>query len=140
MRHFRISVFTYLLLLQPTAYSQSIVNPNNRSNLSYNYDDYPGQGNACHNYLISKKLEEDGEAELCIVRFQNGPIKEFGVNGITNEALLAVLIDRLRGFQSGQFKCRENAIVLTNLEESLMWLQKRTRDRMFRGVEGTNTI
>ena len=72
------------------------------------------------------------------LRFQEGPIKvEEDMNGITNEALLAVVIDRLRGFQSGPFACRENALALTKLEEGLMWLQKRTRERIARGVEGT---
>lgn len=72
------------------------------------------------------------------LRFQDGPIKsEEDMNGITNEALLAVVIDRMRGFQSGPFACRENALALTKLEEGLMWLQKRTRERLARGVEGT---
>jgi hypothetical protein len=44
----------------------------------------------------------------------------------------------MRGFQSGQFACRDNAVALTKLEEAMMWLQKRTRDRMSRGVEGVN--
>lgn len=56
------------------------------------------------------------------------------------EALLAVVIDRLRGFQSGPYGCRENAVALTKIEEATMWLQKRTRDRMARGVEGTNKL
>ena len=72
------------------------------------------------------------------IHFQNGPIQEAGVNGISNEALLAIAEDRLLGFQSGQFACRENAVALTKLQECMMWLQKRTRDRMTRGVEGTN--
>ena len=37
------------------------------------------------------------------IRFQNGPIAEAGVNGLTHEALLAVLEDRLVGFQSGPY-------------------------------------
>jgi hypothetical protein len=37
----------------------------------------------------------------------------------------------------GTYACKENACALTHLEEALMWLQKRTRDRMARGVEGT---
>lgn len=69
--------------------------------------------------------------------FQSGPIREVGVNGISNEALLAVIIDRMRGFQSGQLASRETAISLTKLEEAMLWLQKRTRDRTARGVEGT---
>lgn len=70
--------------------------------------------------------------------FQHGPVKKAGVNGITNEALLAVVIDRLQGFQTSEYSCRENAVALTHLETALLWLQKRTRDRVQRGVEGTN--
>lgn len=104
--------------------------------------DEPGQGNANHVYQVAYNnnpgTDEGGANAMCRIEFQNGPIKEAGVNGITNEALVAIVIDRLRGFQSGQYKCRENACALTHLEEAMMWLQKRTRDRLARGVEGTN--
>lgn len=101
--------------------------------------DEPGQGEACHEYEISLQ----GPVGMALgpkthISFQNGPVKEAGFNGISQEALLAVVIDRLRGFASGEFKTRENALALTYCEEALMWLQKRTRDRMARGVEGTN--
>ena len=56
-------------------------------------------------------------------------------DGTTNEELLAVLIDRMQ-FLQAKFPCRENALVITKLEESLMWLNKRTEDRKKRGVEG----
>lgn len=58
-------------------------------------------------------------------------------NGTTNEEVLKVLIDRLQYLQA-KAPCRENAIVITKLEESLMWLEKRTADRQARGVEGTS--
>ncbi len=58
-------------------------------------------------------------------------------DGTTNEELLKVLIDRLNYLQE-KFPCRENAIVITKLEESLMWLNYRTAQRLARGVEGTN--
>lgn len=106
--------------------------------------DEPGQGGACHEYAIDIG-PRDGIPDTdtmgkgsCRVSFQNGPIKEFGVNGISGEALIAIVIDRLRSFQAGQFVCRDNAVALTHFEEGLMWLQKRTRDRLARGVEGTN--
>ena len=60
----------------------------------------------------------------------------FNLNGLTNEALLAILIDRLQCFQKGKFPCRENALVLTKLEEAMHWLNHRTNDRTQRGVEG----
>jgi len=71
------------------------------------------------------------------VAFQNGPIKEHGYNGLTQEALFAIIIDRLEGFQSGKFACRENAVALTHTESALLWLTKRTLDRLARSVEGT---
>jgi len=56
-------------------------------------------------------------------------------DGTTNEEVLKVLIDRLQHL-NGKFPCRENALVITKLEESLMWLNKRTSDRLARNVEG----
>ena len=56
-------------------------------------------------------------------------------DGTTNEELFEVLIDRM-SFLQAKFPCKENAIVITNLEESLMWLNKRTADRLKRNVEG----
>lgn len=58
-------------------------------------------------------------------------------NGTTNEEVLAVLIDRLN-FLNGKFPCRENAIAITHIETALLWLNKRTADRMARNVEGKN--
>lgn len=97
-------------------------------------DEY-GQGNMSHRYELTVNGPAGG---VTIISFQNGPIKEAGVNGLTNEALLAVVIDRLRGAQAGPYACRENALALTKLEESRMWLCERTRNRMARGVEGTH--
>lgn len=58
-------------------------------------------------------------------------------DGTTNEELLEVLIDRIT-FLNNKFPCRENSIVVTKLEESLMWLNKRTADRTKRNVIGKN--
>ena len=120
-----------------------IANPANEA-LKIIVSDEPGQGGANHAYAVTwpsnipQTPTSIAPDEACYINFQDGPIKEFGVNGITQEALLAIVIDRLRGFQVGDFKCRENAIALTHCEDALLWLQKRTRDRLARGVEGTN--
>lgn len=97
--------------------------------------DEPGPGGANHQYVVEMPVGPD-----VYVSFQNGPIGEVGVNGITHEVLLAIVIDRLRAFQRGAFSCRENALALTKLEESMHWLHHRTRQRMDRGVEGTNQV
>ena len=96
--------------------------------------DKPGLGGACHKYRIAS-LDV-----LVDIEFQDGPISEAGVNGISQEALLAIVEDRLIGFQSGPYSCRENSIALTKIQEAMQWLQKRTRDRMARGVEGTRAV
>jgi hypothetical protein len=131
--------------------------------------DEPGPGGANHNYSVV--LSPPGRPSFHIGQFvfQNGPIATpADMNGLTVEVLIAIAIDRMRGFQGqnpkpagwgktvgdaatqvaamhredewGKFRCRENAVALTHLGGALMWLQKRTRDRLARGVEGTNKV
>lgn len=103
--------------------------------------DGPGAGNASHKYKIRYPSGGSGLMAMetnHIIEFQNGPIKEVGVNGITGEALVAIVIDRMRGFQSGPFACEANQNALEHLEKALYWLQYRTRQRIARGVEGTH--
>lgn len=109
--------------------------------------DEPGSGGACHRYKARVPMLDPVERHViensqrarshCDIHFQEGPIQESGLNGISNEALLAIVEDRLKGFQSGKFACRENDLALTHLQEAMHWLHSRTRERMQRGVEGT---
>lgn len=78
--------------------------------------------------FINKAPVEEGSTELKLVN-----------DGTTNEEILEVLINRLNYLQA-KFPCKENAIVITKLEESLMWLEKRTSDRIKRNVEGKQLI
>ena len=97
--------------------------------------DVPGQGGACHEYVIVNKENEEVYSR---VSFQNGAIKEaVGVNGCHQEDLLAIVRDRLEHFQAGDYSCRENALALTKIEEAIHWLNHRTAARDKRGVEGT---
>lgn len=66
----------------------------------------------------------------------NGDLKTIN-DGTTNEEVLKMLIDRIQYLQQ-IVPCRENAIAITNLEQALMWLEKRTSDRKARKVEGTS--
>lgn len=100
-------------------------------------EDY--QYNAPHLFKV-KKAEPGDNDVLAHIHFQEGPIKECGVNGVNNEDLIAMVIERLRCFQDSEFNCRENEMAKTKLEEALMWLRKRTNARETRGVEGTHTV
>ena len=66
---------------------------------------------------------------------QNGPIKEHGVNGCQVDTVIAAAKLILEGLNEN-FPCRENSMVITKLDEALMWLDKRKKDREERGVEG----
>lgn len=91
---------------------------------------------APHHFTVTDKAGD----VLTKVDFQCGPILEAGVNGCCNEDLIAMVIARLESFQGGPFKCRENSLAITKLEEALLWLRKRTMGREQRGVEGTHTV
>lgn len=96
--------------------------------------DEPGAGGANHLYGIS------APGNSWVIEFQNGPILEAGVNGLTHEVLLTILADRLRGFQAGPFACTENHVALDHIEHALEQLKRRTAKRAARGVEGTHTV
>lgn len=101
--------------------------------------DEAGEGNASHHYVIRvQKHPDEDSCEYGHVCFQKGPVKENGINGIHNEDLIVIVMDRLQGFQKGSFRCKDNAMALTKLEEALLWLNKRTQKRTDQGVEGTN--
>ena len=126
--------------------SSHIVNPAN-DKLTITVEDDPGQGGACHRYKITgfdagtnpSHRPPEGQFDKVIL-FQNGPIAEFGVNGLTHEALLAILQDRLVYFQAGPYACEENRVALEHIESAQIILHARTKARMARNVEGTHTI
>lgn len=126
------------------------VNPAN-DKLRIIVEDEPGAGGASHLYMITGFNTQTNSScpfvgrygnpsDHTTILFQNGTITEKGVNGVTQEALLAIVADRLRSFQAGPFASRENAVALTHIETAQLWLHKRTLDRMNRGVEGTHKV
>lgn len=125
-------------------------NPANDTLTVASYDAI-GPGGAHHLYLISGMDPERHPMAKAVIAtkwpefaypliFQHGLIAEAGVNGLTHEAILAVLIDRLECFQAGPYACDENGRALEYLEAALGALKSRTLARMARGVEGTSTV
>lgn len=70
------------------------------------------------------------------IKFQDGTIPDNGENGLQIEDALQQCVDRLNKYQS-EVPCRENAVAITHIETAILWLNKRTQDRLSRGVEGT---
>jgi hypothetical protein len=74
---------------------------------------------------------------LSTLHFQEGAIKDVGVNGIFMEDLINICIDRLEHYQKSDFACKENMYAIHHLNLALEFLNKRTNDRIKRGVQGT---
>ena len=79
-----------------------------------------------------------------VIEWQNGPLGRGADRKEPNGAFVETVIDiarqRIQHYQDSPFKCRENAIAITKLEEALMWLNKRTADREKRNVEGLHKV
>lgn len=93
-----------------------------------------------HRYELSNfdQAEKPGQV-LQFIKKEKQPANDGSLytvdDGTTNEEVIRVLVDRMNSLQA-KFPCRENAIATTHLETALLWLEKRTRDRVSRGVEG----
>lgn len=76
------------------------------------------------------------------ITWQNGPLgsgeDRKDPNGCFVETVLAVAVERLEFYQDSPFRCRENALAITKIEEALHWLNSRTARRVAAGVEGTH--
>lgn len=79
----------------------------------------------------------EGNGFEVYVKFQEVPARENGVNGLTNEALLAIVKHRIEVLNRAPWTCGENHVALAGIELALTALEKRTAARLMRGVEGT---
>lgn len=95
---------------------------------------HTSKDNPGHNYMIGTGCDE-GFAVFSEIDFQDGAVKENGVNGITSEALLVILIHRTEALNN-RFPCQENEDALAGLRGALTAFESRTKDRINRGVEG----
>ena len=96
-----------------------------------------GPGGAYHDY----EIWGDPKNEFCPlakIHFQKGPRKDpESRHGVLGVDLLEIVRDTLICFQAGEFATRENEMALQHIEEALMWMNKRTEDRIERNVLGT---
>jgi hypothetical protein len=76
------------------------------------------------------------------ISWQNGPLGQVGTperrepNGAFVEDLIQAVIGRIRFYEASRFACQENANALEALEAAATWLDRRTKDREQRAVEG----
>ena len=102
-------------------------------------------------YKANNVLDENGnptggsvEGIGLKIDWQNGPLgrgdERKEPNGAFTETVIAAVIQRIEFFQQSKFRCRENALAITKLEEALHWLNARTQNREKQKVEGTHAV
>ncbi len=77
-----------------------------------------------------------------VVSWQNGPLgrgNDRRPNGAFVEDVIAAAEDRIEFYQSSKFACDYNAEAIDHLRKAIDALQRRTRDRKAKGVEGTHS-
>ena len=95
-------------------------------------------GNPTGGFTEMKTTVDEGEQYAIFIRWQNGIIQEGQQNGAFVEDVIEAARQRIAFFNSNpRFRCRENSLAITKLEEALQWLDWRTRQRVNQGVENT---
>lgn len=75
------------------------------------------------------------------INWQNGPVSANEAdNGAFVETVIQIAIDRIEFYNDSKFRCRENSLAITKLEEALHWLNSRTARRVTQGIEGTHQV
>lgn len=99
-------------------------------------DDRDPSSGASHSYTITVdrnfglRMPIYSQGDCYTLSFQKGPTRDAGVNGISVEALLAICMDRLEGFQTGELPHEANQEALVHIHGAMAALYRRTRERM----------
>lgn len=106
----------------------------------YAVDEPSPNNNSYHEFIINYEPDSVTSELLGKIKLQNGNFAEFGHNGIFTEHLLIIARDCLKRFNTSKYACRENTLAIGHINNALMWLNKRTTERVKRGVYGTETV
>lgn len=106
----------------------------------YAVDEPSPNNNSYHEFIINYEPDSVTSELLGKIKLQNGNFAEFGHNGIFTEHLLVIARDCLKRFNTSKYACQENTLAINNINNALMWLNKRTAERVKRGVYGTETV
>ena len=97
--------------------------------------------------VLARGVNEHDElcnVEVLRMEWQRGPLvdpvtgESLEPNGLFLETAVRACVARLKYYQTTKFSCRENAIALTHLETTLLWLGARADRRLTEGTLGTH--
>ena len=93
------------------------------------------------NKLGDKKVSDflSVKGNKLTIEIQDGVISENGINGVQITDVLEYVKEVFESLNA-DFRCRENALTITKIEEALHWRDARTKDRLKRKVEGKSKV
>ncbi len=92
--------------------------------------------------LPTFKVTDEGliDGEGAELKFCKGNKEDSSIlrqEGFFTETLIQVAKEYLESVNTGPLATRETSMVITKLDEALMWINKRAEDRKLRNVQGT---
>ena len=89
-------------------------------------------------FKVTNEGLEDGEgAQIIFCKGNKEDETALRQEGFFTETLIQTAKQYLESVNVGPLASRETSMVITKLDEALMWIQKRADDRKLRGVQGT---
>lgn len=98
----------------------------------------PGATYDLPTYKVTNQGLEDGKGlRLIFCKGNKEDESVFRQEGVFTETLIKVAKEYLEEVNKGEMATRETSMAITKLDEALLWIDKRSRDRQLRQVQGT---
>jgi hypothetical protein len=89
-------------------------------------------------YKVTNEGIEDGSGiEIVFCKGNKEDENILRQEGMFTETLIQTAKEYLESVNVGEMATRETSMVITKLDEALMWINKRAEDRKLRGVQAT---
>lgn len=87
--------------------------------------------------VTNEGIQDGAGLEILFCKGNKLDESAFRQEGVFSETLIQVVKEYLESVNVGELATRETSMVITKLDEALMWINKRSEDRRLRGVQGT---
>jgi len=87
--------------------------------------------------VTNEGIEDGGGTNIYFCKGNKEDESFLRQEGVFTETLIQVAKQYLESVNVGPMSTRETSMVITKLDEALMWIQKRAEDRKLRGVQAT---
>ncbi len=87
--------------------------------------------------VTNNGIEDGSGIEIVFCKGNKDSEDDFRQEGVFTETLIQTAKQYLESVNKGDMATRETSMVITKLDEALMWISKRAEDRKLRGVQAS---